>query len=115
MLGSRNYPLLIGAGVAVLLSSLVGAAALTGALPSDAGPSAIGESTARAAAAKNTRCRTCGVITSTKTVTEATNRKLYRITVRMDDGSVRTLSRATEPAFAVGARVRVNGNALERA
>jgi hypothetical protein len=32
----------------------------------------------------------------------------------MDDGSERTLSLAAAPAFAVGARVRVNGHALER-
>jgi hypothetical protein len=32
----------------------------------------------------------------------------------MDDGSERTLSQAAAPTFSVGARVRVNGNALER-
>jgi hypothetical protein len=31
----------------------------------------------------------------------------------MDDGSERTLSHAAAPRFAVGARVRVKGNALE--
>ena len=32
---TRNYPLVIGAGVAILLFSLVGAAAITGVLPQD--------------------------------------------------------------------------------
>jgi len=34
--------------------------------------------------------------------------------VRMDDGSERTVTQASAPAHAVGARVRVNGNTLER-
>lgn len=41
-------------------------------------------------------------------------RTVYRVTVRMDDGRMVKLSRAEPPAFAVGERVRVNGNALER-
>lgn len=37
----------------------------------------------------------------------------YRVTVRMDDGSVRTLSQPSAPAFAVGERVRVvNGGVV---
>jgi len=40
----------------------------------------------------------------------------WRITVRLDDGSVRTLSQPAAPPFAVGDRVRiVNGSGLERA
>jgi outer membrane lipoprotein SlyB len=39
---------------------------------------------------------------------------VYRITVRMDDGRLVKLSHASAPAFAIGERVRVNGNALER-
>jgi outer membrane lipoprotein SlyB len=34
-------------------------------------------------------------------------RVVYRVTVRMDDGSFRTVSQATAPAFAVGDKVRV--------
>jgi hypothetical protein len=33
----------------------------------------------------------------------------------MDDGRLVTLSQAVAPVFGIGARVRVNGNALERA
>lgn len=36
----------------------------------------------------------------------------YRVTVRMDDGSFRTLSQSTAPALAVGERVRVVDGAV---
>jgi outer membrane lipoprotein SlyB len=171
MVGMRNYPLMIGAGVAILLSGLVGAAAITGVLPTQAkqGEPAkpVLENTATAAAAKKASCRTCGVIRSVNAVEvkpetsgvgavaggvagavvgnvvgddfgrngralatvvgaaggalagneiekQTKKQTVYRITVRMDDGSERTLTQASAPAFAVGARVRVNGNALER-
>jgi len=43
-------------------------------------------------------------------------RVVYRITLRMDDGSRRVLTKGQQPAFSVGERVRViDGNALERA
>lgn len=172
MAGIRNYPLLIGAGVALLISGLVGAAALTGALPLQvkhepgaAQPTL--ENTAAAAAAKKANCRTCGVVAAVRKVEvkgetsgvgavaggvggavvgnvlaedasrdrrniatvvgaaagalagneiekHAKKQIVYRVTVRMDDGSERTVTQAKAPAHAVGARVRVNGNHLER-
>lgn len=45
---------------------------------------------------------------------EGEKRKAYRVSVRMDDGTERTLSFAAQPSVTVGSRVRVNGNALER-
>jgi outer membrane lipoprotein SlyB len=36
----------------------------------------------------------------------------YRVTVRMDDGSFRTVSQSTAPAVAVGGRVRIANGAL---
>ena len=36
----------------------------------------------------------------------------WRVTVRMDDGSVRTLSQSTQPLFAVGDKVKVVNGAL---
>ena len=39
---------------------------------------------------------------------------VYRVTVRLDDGRLVTVSKNAAPAFAVGERVRLNGNALER-
>lgn len=39
---------------------------------------------------------------------------VYRVTVRMDDGSFRTVSQSHEPAVAVGSKVRVtNGSLVE--
>jgi hypothetical protein len=117
MLAIRNYPLVLASGVAVLLSSLVGAAAISGALPRTPGPEATLDRTASAAAAKRAaRCGTCGFIQSVRamTLSGAGGRKVYRVTVRMDDGAERTLSRTSVPGFGVGTRVRINGNALER-
>jgi len=41
-------------------------------------------------------------------------RHAYRVTVRMEDGSMRTLSQSTPPAFAVGDKVKVVDGALVR-
>ncbi len=41
-------------------------------------------------------------------------RYAYRVTVRMEDGSIRTLSQSTPPAFAVGDKVKVVDGALVR-
>ena len=114
----RNLPVVLGAGVAVLMFSLVGAAAITGVLPASDDKAATLEKTAAAAAASKAACKTCGVVAAVKAVevksdTSRAN-SVYRVTVRMDDGSERTLSLAAAPAFAVGARVRVNGHILER-
>jgi hypothetical protein len=120
LVGIRNYPFVLGAGVAVLLVTLVGAAAVTGMVPSakhDVDPL---QNTAAAAAAKKAACKACGVVASVKAVetTEAAGgaakHKVYRVTVRMDDGSERVLSLASVPGFGVGSRVRVNGHLLER-
>ena len=124
-MGYRNYPFVIATGVAVLLFSLVGVAAVTGLLPSGAPATdahgASGQKTAKAAAArKSSACRNCGVVTWVRTVEvdgdskRGAKRTEHSITVRMDDGSERTLSQVAAPAFAVGARVRINGSAVER-
>jgi hypothetical protein len=42
----------------------------------------------------------------------ARKRFVYRVTVQMDDGSFRTFSQGTTPAFGVGAKVRVLNGAL---
>ena len=45
----------------------------------------------------------------------AKNHTVYRLTLRMDDGSLRTLSQREAPAYAVGERVRLsNGRITER-
>jgi hypothetical protein len=115
----RNYPVVLGSGVAVLMFSLVGAAAITGVIPaSDDESAATLEKTAAAAAASKAACKTCGVVAAVKAVQVKSDasrpNSVYRVTVRMDDGSERTLSMAAAPAFHVGARVRVNGHVLKR-
>ena len=131
MVRTRNYPALIGAGVAVLLFSLVGAAAVSGVMPQDIAAhnplaSPLVESTASAVAAKKMDCRTCGVIAAIRPLelrsdgasagasSGAEKRHVYRITVQMDDGSERALSMNTAPLFGVGTRVRVRGTQIER-
>ena len=118
----RNYPLVLASGIAILLFSLVGVAAISGVMPADISkhnPHAtpLLETAAAAAAAKKSGCRDCGfvlVVRSVDITGEGANRKAYRVSVRMDDGTERTLSFAAQPSVTVGSRVRVVGNALER-
>ena len=190
---AKTHPILIAAGVAVLLFSLLGAAALTGILPvgisKQAEPGVMPQKSAttapgtaapgRAAPATGAParpapktavaaapCPTCGVIDSiqavevkgkttglgavaggvaggllgnqigsgnTRTVMtvggaaggafagdaiegHVKKQTVWRVAVRLEDGSVKTLSQNTQPVFAVGERVRiVNGTSLERA
>jgi len=178
----RTHPILIAAGIAVLLFSLLGAAALTGILPvantKPSEPAAIAQrgvdQLPPAAPAKpaprrgifSTPCPNCGVIDAIQPVEvkgktsglgavaggvaggllgnqigsgnarsvltvggaaggafagdaiegQMKKHTAWRVTVRLEDGSVRTLSQNAQPPFAVGDRVRiVNGSNLERA
>jgi outer membrane lipoprotein SlyB len=108
MLGTRNYPVVIGGGIAVLVFSLVGAAAITGVLPSASERKA----SASGQIAKPTACRNCGVVAAIRP--PASKRSPYRVVLRMEDGSERIVSQAAEPDFGVGARVRLVGRILER-
>lgn len=179
---TRTHPILIAAGVAVLLFSLLGAAALTGMLPKAtpkaADPAVVAQRdqpaqpAAQAAPRPSTQpraaapCPSCGVIETIRAVEvqgktsglgavaggvaggvvgnqfgHGTGKTLltiggaaggafagdaieghmkkqtaWRVTVRLEDGSVRTLQQASQPPFAVGDRVRVvDGKSLERA
>ena len=48
-----------------------------------------------------------GALAGNEIEKSAKKRYSYRVTVRMDDGSFRTLSQSTVPAVTVGDRVRV--------
>jgi hypothetical protein len=133
---SRTHPILLAAGAAVLLFSLLGATALTGLLPvGNSEPvefDALAEMVAAAAPAAHPSrsmavvpCANCGVIESVRAV-EANGRgneiarnlnwhAVWRVAVRLDDGSLRTLSQRTQPPFAVGDRVRIVDGDVERA
>jgi len=54
-------------------------------------------------------------VTGGETDTNLPRRFAYRITVRMDDGSYRTISQSSRPALAVGDKVRVVEGRLVRA
>ena len=179
---ARTHPILIGTGVAVLLFSLLGAAALTGLLPvgntRSADPAALAQRIpvdhpsahppARPPLAQTAPgpCATCGVIEAIRAVEvkgdasgvgavaggvaggvlgnqigHGTARTLltiggaaggayagneiernikrhtvWRVSVRLQDGTLRTLSQNAQPPFAVGERVRiVDGSVIERA
>lgn len=109
---AKIHPVVIGAAAAVLVSSALGAAAITGALP-------IASSRPEVAAAPAT-CARCGVVESVRQAadefaTDVNKVTPYRVTVRMDDGSTRLLSLPSAPGYAVGDRVRVlGGSRLER-
>jgi len=109
---AKIHPVVIGAAAAVLVSSALGAAAITGALP-------ISSSRPEVAAAPAT-CAHCGVVESVRTAVDRLAKDvktstLYRVTVRMDDGSTRSLWLPSAPGYAVGDRVRVlSGPRLER-
>jgi outer membrane lipoprotein SlyB len=200
---NKTHPILIAAGVAVLLFSLLGAAALTGFLPGAVSksdpvgmvapgsgaapatpaqaqaqaqapvraaprPAPVQKQLAQAPAVQNKTaapCPSCGVIESVNAVQvkgegsglgavaggvagavignqfghgngrtvmtvagaaggayagnevekHVKKHTAYKVTVRMEDGTVRNLTQSTQPPFAIGDRVRINGNALERA
>jgi len=174
---AKTHPILIAAGVAVLVFCALGAAALMGVLPtagSKAGDPAAPQ--AQAPAAKPAKqpakvaaapCANCGVIEAIRAVEvkgktsgvgavaggvaggvlgheigggrgvggavltvggaaggafagdaiegHMKKRTVWRVTVRLEDGSVRTLQQGAQPPFAVGDRVRIGeGNRLER-
>jgi outer membrane lipoprotein SlyB len=168
---TKTHPMVIAAAAAVLLVSLLGAAAITGLLPkatSTTGDAAVArnkDAVVQRQAPQATRCPTCGVIESVRAVEvqgdasglgavagglagaavgsqfgrgdgrtlmtiagaaggayagnsieqQVKKRTVYRVSVRLEDGTVRILSQATPPPFAVGDRVRIVGATLERA
>ena len=156
---TRTHPIFLAAGAAVLLFSLLGAAALTGVLPvgnSKPGETgALAQKVAAAAPAAHpsqpvahpsqrmavAACANCGVIESVQPVEvkgsgsgagavaggvaggayagneierNLNRRTVWRVAVRLEDGSLRTLSQKTQPPFAVGERVRIVDGAVER-
>jgi hypothetical protein len=116
----RNWPHLLIVG-AVASMALVGVAAVVGLGPPrsaekpEAAPAK--ESDAGPRRTLGATCANCGTVEAIRTVTVAADgakRTVYRITVRMDDGSFRTLSQATPPSVAVGEAVRITDGAVVR-
>lgn len=58
-------------------------------------------------------CAMCGVVAAVRTPdARGDGRTSYRVTVRMTDGSYRTLAQSTPPTVGVGDRVRIADGAV---
>jgi hypothetical protein len=118
----RNRPhLLVVAAASV---ALAGVAAVVGFVPwrnaekVEAAPAKAPEAVPRRAGSA-TSCANCGTVEMIRSVvvpngTDGSKRTVYRITVRMDDGSFRTLSQVLPPSVAVGETVRITDGAVVR-
>jgi hypothetical protein len=137
MFRNRSHVLILGAAAIVALLSLAALLALrsSGALAPAGEPSAKGTVEARSAPTADARpergatrdaapapssCASCCTVEAIRTLEvrgeptgsqeleqHLSRRVVYRVTVRLDDGSYRTLSQPTPPAIAVGAKVRI--------
>lgn len=123
---------MLAAVVSVIVLSLLGFGAISGLIPSaysdhpretqisDGGSfTALG---ARRDPATQAPCGNCGTVGAIRTleingarppdVAASAPSTVYRITVRMDDGSFRALSQSHAPGVAVGDRVRITNGSL---
>jgi hypothetical protein len=124
----RIHPFIAGPAASVMIVTLIGVVAVKGWLPGGASPK---QDDARPAdpgrmLVQSSSCALCGTVESIRTVelrdeagaaTAAAGgpaRYAYRVTVRMDDGSFRTVSLSSPPTLAVGDKVRVVEGRLVR-
>jgi len=141
MFRNRPHALIVGAVVVALLSlAAVVTLRSTGSLPKDGEPAAKSAVESRPAATSDARpergatregapaapsCTSCGTVEAIRTVElrgdaagaqeldqHLSKRVVYRVTVRLDDGSYRTLSQATPPSIVVGGKVRIVDGAV---
>jgi len=142
MFRNRPQALIVGAVVVALLSlAAVVTLRATGSSPKDGEPAAKSAVESRPAATDDARpergatreaapaapssCTTCGTVEAIRTVElrgdaagaqeldqHLSKRVVYRVTVRLDDGSYRTLSQTTTPSIAVGGKVRIVDGAV---
>ncbi|HEY6820566.1 MAG TPA: hypothetical protein VI321_00980 [Burkholderiales bacterium] len=98
MIGTPNYPLLMGSSLVLLIAALIGTAAMSGTLPKRS-----------SAPAATKTCTSCGIVSEI-----VRRRGLYDVTVKMDDGRLVTISQPQQPASELGDRVRINGDVLVR-
>jgi outer membrane lipoprotein SlyB len=136
----RSNPLFAGTAMSVMLVGVLGVAALMGLLPGmPAQRSASAVPGAPVANAGSATCANCGTVEAIRALEVARSAarddavlravtggsapvheaekntkayQVYRVTVRMDDGSFRTVSQALPPSFVVGDKVRVQQGGL---
>jgi hypothetical protein len=116
----RNRPQLAIVG-ALASVALLGVAALVALAPTADKPEVTVAQAPDAATRRAgvSTCASCGKVETIRTVIvtgtpDGAKRTVYRVTVRMDDGSYRTLSQATPPSVAVGEMVRITDGAVVR-
>lgn len=140
----RLYHLAVGAAVAVLIVSLVGISALSGRSPlvgsraqQETPESAAKQFEAARLNAQQTErsagtqlCDTCGTVEAVRAHVMRSEssasggsargvvdrqQTVHRVTIRMDDGSYRTISLPSEPGYGVGEKVRIiDGSVVTR-
>jgi hypothetical protein len=104
-----------------MIASLIGVGAVKGWLPGGLWPKQ-GDARAEDSGRKliqPSSCALCGTVDSIRTVeirgeTSGVATVAYRVTVRMDDGSFRTVSLPSPPTLALGDKVRVVEGKLVR-
>jgi hypothetical protein len=117
----RNRPHLavVGAVAAVGFAGVAALVALTRSPTADRPDTAVAQAPDASPLRGGPACASCGRVEAIRTVVVAggadgAKRTVYRVTVRMDDGSYRTLSQAGPPAVAVGEAVRITDGAVVR-
>ena len=131
---SNGWLYLTAVGVGAVALSVAGAVALTGGLPHaraqtpmDRSTQPVTAATRDAGDAGRLACGTCGVVEAVRVFEVRADapfggegqkptgpRTSYRVTVRMADGSYRTLAQQTPPAVGIGDRVRVADGTVVR-
>jgi len=112
----RNRPAVVGAVAAAVVAGVAALVALARSPALDRPETAVAQAQAPA---RGAACASCGRVETIRTVVvtggpDGARRTVYRVTVRMDDGSYRTLSQASPPAVAVGEAVRITDGAVVR-
>jgi len=137
--GKLTNPLGLGAAAAVIAVTLVALVALAGLLPLNRSPKT--QETLAPATTTNPRepvgnaarpasttegpaaaglCTTCGIVESVRAFevrgeAAGAGKTVHRVTIRMDDGSYRTISHPVAPGYSVGEKVRIiDGSVVPR-
>jgi len=112
------YPLMLIAAIALIVFSIVGIAAIMGWMPTAFSDHHAPDKPAASPRAGAAACADCGIIESIRASKIEAGLKgavTYQIRVRMSDGATRTFHESTQPALAIGQRVRVTERGIAAA